>query len=94
MGKTDGISIPIALLVLAWRVKSLPLMLIPLLCLPASLLFAFCLLDAASQTIKFPNFAPAIYVTTLAGTYRSLVYNAWVCELLVALLLYVSGMAL
>lgn len=64
LAKMDAVSIPIALLVLAWRVWSLPLMIIPLISLPISLLFAFSLLDAASESIKFPSFAPALFIST------------------------------
>lgn len=73
--KMDAISIPIALLVLAWRVRSLPLMVIPLLSLPISLLVAFTFLDAASSSTNFPSFAPALYISTSVALGQCVVYQ-------------------
>jgi hypothetical protein len=53
MTRIDSISIPIALLVLAWRVRSPPLLLIPPLCLAVGMLFSFALLDAVSLAIRW-----------------------------------------
>jgi hypothetical protein len=64
LAKMDAVSIPIALLVLAWRVRSLPLLIIPLLALIVSLLTSFALLDAFSTSIKFPSFSPALFIST------------------------------
>ena len=60
----DSVSIPIALLVLAWRVRSLPLLVIPLLSLVVSLLTAFSFLDAFSTHISFPSVSPALFIST------------------------------
>lgn len=48
MSSVDSIAIPAALLVLAWRVRSPPLLIIPVLCLAASMLFSFAILDGIS----------------------------------------------
>jgi hypothetical protein len=48
MSRVDSIAIPAALLVLAWRVRSPPLLIIPVLCLATSMLFALGVLDGVS----------------------------------------------
>lgn len=63
MAKSDAVSIPVALLVLAWRVRSLPLLLAPVLVLPLSLLTAVAMLAQASDTVEFPNFSPALFTS-------------------------------
>ncbi len=64
LAKMDSISIPVALVVLAWRVRSLPLIVIPLLSLVVSLLTAFSLLYQFSLSIDFPSFSPALFIST------------------------------
>ena len=62
--QVDGVCIPLALLVLAWRVRSPPLLVIPPLALGVSMLVAFAVLDAISTVLSFPSFCPALFVCT------------------------------
>ena len=60
----DAVSIPLALIVLGLRLRSFPMMTVPLLCLVASLLGGFTLLEQMSTTYEFPNFSPALFIST------------------------------
>lgn len=64
LGHMDAVSIPLALLVLAWRVQSLPLMLIAFIALPTGLLTSLLILGRTSLHITYPNFSPALFMPT------------------------------
>ena len=64
LGKMDAVSIPLALLVLAWRVRSLPLMTVPLLTLPLTILVAFSIVYKLAEHTNYPTFSPSLFVST------------------------------
>ncbi len=64
LAKMDMITIPLALVVLMWRISSVPLILVTLITMPISLLLALSWLDAQSSTTAFPNFSTALFIST------------------------------
>ena len=64
LSRMDIVSVPLALLVLAWRVQSLPLMVIAVLVLPTSLLVSLLVLGYTSRHIAYPNFSPALFISS------------------------------
>jgi uncharacterized membrane protein YdfJ with MMPL/SSD domain len=65
IGKGDMLAVPVAFLLLAWRVGSLPMILLPLLSIVTSILVMIAILqEISSPDHRFAHFAPALFFCT------------------------------